>query len=170
MIVFPTRVCSSLFFLSLSPSLSYFGIRAPYPSSYIRFRFVSRSRIEKKMYILGRKFALASSTFTFREIVDRIDALLFIKRSTRITRLSLRIPRGRGETSSTASPQVNKSNGTWWRGGSGNEDNSLPSPCFIRWHVVMKKLRSDACKTCPEGGESLNVLNPVFHRRLRESR
>lgn len=77
------------------------------------------------MYILGRKFALTSSTFTFREIVDRIDALLFIKRSTRITRLSLRIPRRRGETSSTASPQVNKSNGTWWRGGSGNEDNSL---------------------------------------------
>lgn len=43
-----------------------------------------------------------------------------------------------------------------------------PTPCFIRWHVVMKKLRSGACKTCPEGGESLNILNPVFH--LREPR
>lgn len=90
-------------------------------SSYIRFRFVSRSR---KIYNLGRKFSLTSSSFTFHEIVDRIDALLFIKRSTRITRLSLRIPRGRrgrkGETStpgSTPSLQVNKSNGT--HGGSG---------------------------------------------------
>lgn len=34
----------------------------------------------------------------------------------------------------------------------------------------MKKLRSDACKTCPGGGESLNMLNPMFHRRVSAPR